>query len=92
MIGLTSLEAAASRTPSLASRCGGTTDAVAQGRSGFFADDETPEGIAQGLTRFFTGQLSFDPAAVHAHAQAHTWPTVLRQIEDTYGRLCHSRR
>jgi glycosyltransferase involved in cell wall biosynthesis len=86
--GLVYLEAAGSGTPSLGTRFGGTTDAIAEGKSGFFADDASPEAIARALERFFTGQIRFDPETVRAHARRHAWPVVLRQVESIYARVC----
>lgn len=84
--GIVYLEAAAAGTPSLAGRFGGAVDAVADGQSGFFAADATPEGIAAALTRFFTGQVRFDEQEVRAHAQRFAWPTVLAAVEQVYRR------
>ena len=89
--GIVYLEAAASGTPSLASRCGGTVDAIAEGQSGFFSDDPTPDGIANALTRFFTGQVRFDEAVVRRHAARYAWPTVLTEVEDVYKKLLGAR-
>lgn len=86
--GLVYLEAAGSGTPSLGTRFGGTTDAIAEGESGFFADDASPEAIARALEQFFTGQIRFDPETVRAHASRHTWPAVLRRVESIYARVC----
>jgi len=89
--GIVYLEAAAVGTPSLASRCGGAPDAVADGESGFFAADPSPAGIADALIRFFSGQVRFDEIAVRDHAARHAWPMVLRQVERVYERLLSCR-
>jgi glycosyltransferase involved in cell wall biosynthesis len=86
--GLVYLEAASSGTPSLGTRFGGATDAIAEGESGFFADDASPEAIARALEQFFTGQIRFDTEAVRAHARRHAWPMVLRRVESIYARVC----
>ncbi len=86
--GLVYLEAAGSGTPSLGTRFGGTTDAIAEGESGFFADDASPEAIARALEQFFTGRIRFDRETVRAHARRHAWPVVLRQVESIYARVC----
>lgn len=86
--GLVYLEAAASGTPSLGTRFGGTTDAIAEGESGFFAEDASPEAIAHALEKYFTGQIRFDLEAVRAHAGRHAWPVVLRRVESIYARVC----
>lgn len=85
--GIVYLEAAAAGTPSLASRCGGTVDAIADGVSGFFADNPGPAAIAAALERFFTGRVLFDAAAVRQHAERHAWSNVLEPIHDVYERL-----
>lgn len=89
--GIVYLEAAGQGTPSLASRYGGAVDAVADGVSGFFADDPTPAGIADALRRFFTARIRFNEQAVRDHAKRLTWPAVLRQLEHTYARCLASR-
>lgn len=84
--GIVYLEAAAAGTPSLAGRFGGAVDAVADGQSGFFAADATPESIAAALTDFFTGRVRFDEKTIRAHAQRFAWPTVLKAVEQVYRR------
>jgi len=86
--GLVYLEAAGSGTPSLGTRFGGTTDAIAEGESGFFADDASPEAIARALEQFFTGRIQFDHETVRDHARRHAWPVVLRRVESIYARVC----
>ena len=90
--GIVYMEAAGQSTPSLASRWGGTVDAIADGESGFFAENATPMGIAGALRRFFTGQITFDEQVVSDHAKRFAWPGVLRQIERVYDRVLASRR
>jgi glycosyltransferase involved in cell wall biosynthesis len=90
--GIVYLEAAGQGTPSLASRCGGAVDAVADGVSGFFANDSTPAGIADALRRFFTAQIALDEQAVCDHARRFAWPAVLRQVEHVYSRCLASQR
>lgn len=86
--GLVYLEAAAAGTPSLGTRFGGTTDAIAERESGFFADDASPEAIARALEQFFTGQIQFGHQTVRNHARRHAWPVVLRRVEFIYARVC----
>ena len=85
--GIVYLEAAAAGTPSLASRCGGAADAVADGRSGFFTADPSPAAIADGLIRFFEGRVRFDHAEVREHAARYAWTTVLDRVQRVYERL-----
>lgn len=82
--GIVYMEAAALGTPSLAGRYGGAPEAVADGVSGLFARDASPEAIAEALARFFSGELRFDPARVRQHAVNHTWPRVLARVERVY--------
>jgi len=89
--GIIYLEAAAAGTPSLGGRFGGAVDAIAEGQSGFFAADATPEAIAAALKAFFTGQVRFDEAAIRAHAARHTWPVVLQAVENVYERILAGR-
>lgn len=86
--GLVYLEAAGAGTPSLSTRFGGTTDAIAEGRSGFFADDASPPALARALEQFFTGQIRFDHKAVRAHARRHVWSAVLSRVESIYADVC----
>jgi phosphatidylinositol alpha-1,6-mannosyltransferase len=79
--GLVYLEANACGTPVIAARTGGVTEAVADGRSGFFVETPTEEGIEHGLARFLTGELRFDSVVCRAHAAAHTWVHVVDRIE-----------
>ncbi len=86
--GLVYLEAAGSGTPSLGTRFGGTAEAIAEGESGFYADDASPEAIARALERFFTGKTAFHPEVVRDHARRRTWSVVLRRVEQVYAHVC----
>ncbi len=90
--GIVYLEAAAAGTPSLAGRHGGAGDAIAEGVSGFFAADHTPQAIAVALDRFFTGKVRFDAARVRAHAQRHRWSRVLDAVDRVYRSLLPAHR
>ncbi len=85
--GIVYLEAAALGTPALAGRWGGAAEAVFEGVSGFFVDEPTPDAVADGMTRFFTGQVRFDAGHVRAHAARYTWANVLEPVERVYERL-----
>lgn len=82
--GIVYLEAAALGTPSLAGYYGGATDAVREGISGLFSRNESPDEIAEALTRFFGGAVYFNPALVREHAVQHAWPRVLARVEHVY--------
>jgi phosphatidylinositol alpha-1,6-mannosyltransferase len=79
--GLVYLEANACGTPVLAARTGGVSEAVADGRSGFFVEAPTEQGIERGLARFLAGELRFDSAVCRAHAASHTWLHVVDRME-----------
>ena len=64
--GLTPIEAGSFGTPVVALRDGGYLDTVAEGVSGVFFDDPTPESIREGLERL--GEVGWDPEAVRQHA------------------------
>lgn len=85
--GIVYLEAAACGTPSLAGRWGGAVEAVAEGRSGFFAEGSSAVAIAEALVSFFTGNARFNEDVIRGHARRHAWPSVLGRVERVYERL-----
>jgi phosphatidyl-myo-inositol dimannoside synthase len=89
--GIVYIEAAAHGTPSLAGCHGGASDAVVEGRTGFFARDASPEAIAEALARFFDGRLRFDADLVRKHADEHRWSKVLTEVEAIYERALTGR-
>lgn len=83
--GIVYLEANACGTPVLAARTGGAVEAVAEGESGFFVDELTPEGVAEALGRFLRGGVRFDEAACRAHAGRFRWARVAEAVEGCLG-------
>jgi glycosyltransferase involved in cell wall biosynthesis len=71
--GLTLTEAAACGTPVVATRIPGHVDAIAEGRSGFLADDVA--GLADGMARLLLDEdlRTKMGAAALEHAEAFTW-------------------
>ena len=83
--GIVYLEANACGTPVLAARTGGAVEAVAEGESGFFVGELTPEGVAEALGRFLRGAVRFDEAACRAHAGRFRWARVAEAVEGCLG-------
>lgn len=69
--GLVYLEAAAAGVPSLCSRAGGATDAVADGRSGFVVEGADCADIVAGIRRFLSE--GSDAAVVREFARGFDW-------------------
>lgn len=63
--GLTPIEANAFGTPVLLLKAGGFLDSTAEGTSGFFIDDDTPEAICAAVRNYPT---NWDKAAIKSHA------------------------
>lgn len=82
--GIVYLEANASGVPVLAAKCGGAVEAVADGKSGWFVDEITPERIAGELARFFRGEIRFDAQACREFAGQFHWDNVCRHIVAKY--------
>lgn len=82
--GIVYLEAAASGVPSLAARLAGAAEAVSDGQSGYFVEEPTVASIETALTRFFTGEISFDPEYCRAFARQFTWARVADAAIESY--------
>ena len=65
--GLVPLEAAASGRPTIAYRGGGALETIAEGVTGEYFDDPTPESLAEALTAF--DDARYDPSTLRAHAE-----------------------
>ena len=74
--GIVYAEAAARGVPSLMSRMGGATDAVADGHSGIIIDGAGPEDIANGIRRFWQIRDKLRPDRIRAFADQFRWSTV----------------
>jgi glycosyltransferase involved in cell wall biosynthesis len=64
--GLTPLEAQACGRPVIAYGRGGALETVAEGRTGIFFNEQTPQSLAAAIERFEA--MQFDPAAIRSHA------------------------
>lgn len=76
--GLTPLEAGAHGVPVLALRAGGYLDTVAEGVSGLFFDEPTPEAIREALDRL--DEQPLDPAAIRLHVERFAEKRFITQI------------
>jgi glycosyltransferase involved in cell wall biosynthesis len=84
--GIVFLEANACGTPVLTSREGGMRDYVVDGENGFYVSDSSPDGIREGLERFFRGDVRFDAARVKAAPQQYRWSAIADRVLATYER------
>jgi glycosyltransferase involved in cell wall biosynthesis len=71
--GIVYAEAAARGVPALASRAGGATDAVVDGRTGVVIDGAEPDDIAAGIRRAIALRDDIDPEDVRAFAARFRW-------------------
>lgn len=78
--GIVYAEAAARGVPSLISKAGGATDAVADGLSGIVIDGAEPEDIAEGIRRFQRTREQFDSAAIRDFANHFRWPEIAERM------------
>jgi glycosyltransferase involved in cell wall biosynthesis len=65
--GIAPVEAMAAGKPVVAYGAGGALETVLDGKTGVFFREQTPEALAEAVTRFET--LTFDPASISAHAR-----------------------
>jgi len=65
--GITPLEAQASGRPVVAYRAGGALETILENSTGLFFDQQTPESLAQAVTRL--DQMTFDPAECRRNAE-----------------------
>jgi glycosyltransferase involved in cell wall biosynthesis len=65
--GMTPVEAQASGRPVIAYGSGGALSSVIEGHTGLFFDEQTPEALAEVVTRFRDDQ--FDPQTIRRHAE-----------------------
>jgi glycosyltransferase involved in cell wall biosynthesis len=65
--GLLPLEAAACGRPTIALRAGGALETIAEGQTGEFFDDPSPQPLARVLQQF--DERRYDPQRLRAHAQ-----------------------
>lgn len=79
--GITPLEAAASGKPTVAYRGGGARETIIDGKTGLFFSEQTPDSLARAITQL--EQLSWDAAAIRAHAVTFDRAHFLRAIRET---------
>ena len=65
--GLVPLEAAAAGRPTIAYRCGGALETVAEGETGMFFDEPAAESLAAAIRAFDASR--FNPQRLRAHAE-----------------------
>lgn len=65
--GITAVEAQAAGRPVIAFRRGGALESVIEGKTGMFFDEQTPESLADAVTRF--EKQTFEPAECRANAE-----------------------
>lgn len=65
--GIVQIEAMAAGTPVIAYKVGGSQDAVIDGKTGLFFDEQTPQSLADALERFTS--VKFDHNLIQKHAE-----------------------
>lgn len=82
--GIVYLEASASGVPVVASREGGSTDAVVEGENGIVIPDSSPQSIADAIRAVHTGRVTIHAGRARAVAERYRWDAVtgrfLRQL------------
>lgn len=78
--GIVYAEAAARGLPSLISRSGGSTEAVADGLSGIIIDGAAPDDIADGIRTFLRTRAYFDGDAIKEYAERFRWPRIAARL------------
>ena len=77
--GITPLEANAAGRPVIAYRAGGALDTVAEGQTGLFFNEPTPESLSAAVRAL--DEMSFDPAAIRQHALRFDKAVFQREIK-----------
>jgi glycosyltransferase involved in cell wall biosynthesis len=78
--GIVYIEASAAGVPVLASRSGGSLDAVTEGENGWLVEDSTPEGIARSVRAAIPRLGPEMSARARAHAEHFRWSLVAARI------------
>ena len=88
--GVVPLEAQACGTPVIALKKGGVLDAVIDGLSGVFFEEQTAPSLCQAITRF--SNRTFDASAIRAHAEQfsaeHFREQIRRIASQSYEKWC----
>lgn len=92
--GLVVVEAMAAGLPVVASRVGGVTDVVYEGRTGYTFDSGDIPALVEGVRRIATSreritQMGLD---ARAFAETQTWPAMMDEVIDLYARLIAARQ
>jgi glycosyltransferase involved in cell wall biosynthesis len=77
--GIAPLEATARGRPVIAYGAGGALDTIAEGRTGVFFRQPTPESLAEAVEQLET--MAYEPAALHAHAEQFSIAAFQRQMD-----------
>jgi glycosyltransferase involved in cell wall biosynthesis len=83
--GIVYLEANAMGVPTMALRAAGAAEAIDEGRSGFFVENEDVTSIEIGLRLFLSGEKAFKPEDCQRFAAKFTWGNVVGTFEQSYG-------
>jgi glycosyltransferase involved in cell wall biosynthesis len=82
--GIVYLEANAMGVPTMALRAAGATEAVDEGRSGFFVEKENVASIESGLRSFLSGEKVFKAEDCRSFAAGFSWGQVVGTFERSY--------
>lgn len=82
--GIVYLEANAMGVPTMALRAAGAAEAVDEGRSGFFVENEDVTSIESGLRSFLSGEKVFEAENCRAFATRFSWGNVVDAFERSY--------
>ncbi len=80
--GIVYLEASAAGLPVLASREGGSVDAICDGWNGLLIPNSSPEDIARGIERFAETRDLFPSERVRSFAERFRWPRVVAALRE----------
>ena len=80
--GIAVVEAQAAGCPVIAYRAGGVLETVAEGETGLFSEEPSPESLAEGVRRFETCREEFLPGAAVAQAARFNPGRFLRELAD----------
>ncbi len=78
--GITQIEAMAAGTPVIAYKKGGALDAVTDGRTGLFFDEQTVSNLVAVLKKF--NETKFDSKLIQNHAQKFSEEHFIKQIQE----------
>jgi phosphatidyl-myo-inositol dimannoside synthase len=82
--GIVYLEANAMGVPTMALRAAGAAEAVEEGRSGFFVENEDVVSIENGLRSFLSGERVFSAEKCRQFAAKFSWKNVVDTFESSY--------